>query len=89
VFLPNARWPDGSVRAEHAWVDDFVETCAMFPKGAHDDDVDALSQLLLRCQSHGGLTAREVLAIKVDRDDDEEESESHGLGYRGYKPFKG
>ena len=25
-----------------------METCAAFPKGAHDDDVDALTQLLVR-----------------------------------------
>lgn len=26
------------------WVEDFVEECAAFPNGAHDDDVDAFSQ---------------------------------------------
>jgi hypothetical protein len=30
-------------------VEDLVEVCALFPKGPHDDDVDALSQLLRRC----------------------------------------
>lgn len=30
------------------WVEDFVEECAAFPTGAHDDDVDAMSQALVR-----------------------------------------
>jgi predicted phage terminase large subunit-like protein len=53
VMLPPSRWPDGRVRVEHAWVEDFIETCALFPKGAYDDDVDALSQLLVYCRKVG------------------------------------
>jgi predicted phage terminase large subunit-like protein len=37
------------------WVDDFIEECAAFPNGAHDDQVDAMTQALLRwlqVQSH-------------------------------------
>lgn len=30
------------------WIHDFVEECASFPKGKHDDDVDAMSQALNR-----------------------------------------
>ncbi len=30
------------------WVADFVEECAAFPNGAHDDQVDAMTQALLR-----------------------------------------
>jgi len=30
------------------WVNDFIEECATFPNGAHDDQVDAMSQALLR-----------------------------------------
>jgi len=30
------------------WVEDFIEECAAFPTGAHDDDVDAMSQALVR-----------------------------------------
>ena len=48
VWLPRARLADGRVRPGRAWVEDFVDTCAVFPKGAHDDDVDALTQLLVR-----------------------------------------
>jgi predicted phage terminase large subunit-like protein len=37
------------------WVEDFIEECAAFPNGAHDDQVDAMTQALLRwlqVQSH-------------------------------------
>jgi predicted phage terminase large subunit-like protein len=30
------------------WVNDFIEECADFPNGAHDDQVDAMTQALLR-----------------------------------------
>jgi predicted phage terminase large subunit-like protein len=30
------------------WVNDFIEECAAFPNGAHDDQVDAMTQILLR-----------------------------------------
>lgn len=32
------------------WVADFIEECAQFPNGAHDDQVDAMTQMLLRWQ---------------------------------------
>ena len=53
VFLPSPRWPDGAVRADRTWVDDFVAACAVFPRGSHDDDVDALTQLLVYCGKAG------------------------------------
>ena len=31
---------------ERAWVDDFLHQSAVFPQGAHDDDVDAFTQLI-------------------------------------------
>jgi len=31
-----------------SWIHDFVEECAAFPNGAHDDQVDAMSQALMR-----------------------------------------
>lgn len=40
VWLPS---PDDA-----PWVDEFVQECANFPAGAHDDQVDAMSQALLR-----------------------------------------
>lgn len=30
------------------WVNDFIEECAAFPNGRHDDQVDAMTQVLLR-----------------------------------------
>jgi predicted phage terminase large subunit-like protein len=30
------------------WVNDFIEECASFPNAAHDDQVDAMTQALLR-----------------------------------------
>ena len=30
------------------WVGDFIEECAAFPNGAHDDQVDAMTQALIR-----------------------------------------
>ena len=50
IYLPEPRRKDGVRRAGRDWVDDFVETCSVFPKGAHDDDVDALSQLVVYWQ---------------------------------------
>ncbi|MBS1983803.1 MAG: phage terminase large subunit [Bdellovibrionales bacterium] len=38
--------------AQASWVQYFVEECAAFPNGAHDDCVDAMSQALIRL--HGG-----------------------------------
>ena len=39
------------------WVDGFIEECAVFPNGPHDDQVDAMTQALLR------LKTRSVEAI--------------------------
>ena len=30
------------------WVNDFIEECAAFPNGAHDDQVDAMTQAIIR-----------------------------------------
>jgi predicted phage terminase large subunit-like protein len=40
VYLPHPQFAP--------WVNDFIEECAAFPNGAHDDQVDAMSQALLR-----------------------------------------
>jgi len=40
VYLPH---PDYA-----PWIGDFIEECAAFPNGAHDDQVDAMTQALLR-----------------------------------------
>ena len=49
VYLPNPR-PDGRLIPEREWVDDFLHQLTVFPNGAHDDDVDAFTQLLVRWQ---------------------------------------
>ena len=49
VYLPNPR-PHGRYHPERAWVDDFLYQLTVFPNGAHDDDVDAFTQLLVRWQ---------------------------------------
>ncbi len=43
VWLPNKKL--------HPWVDEFIDECASFPKGANDDQVDAFTQALLRWQT--------------------------------------
>ena len=54
VFLPGAPSPVGSgydrARAPQ-WVQGFVDECAGFPNAAHDDQVDAFSQALVRLAS--------------------------------------
>ena len=93
VFLPQPRWPDGRLRPEYAWVEDFIDSCAAFPNGTHDDDVDALTQLLLRCQLSMGLSAGEIFRWQLEDDasgDDREDGRRPDeFRYRGYKPFKG
>jgi len=47
VFIPHeteARYPDGRVGAP--WVAGLVAECEAFPRGAHDDQVDAMTQYL-------------------------------------------
>ena len=49
VHLPGRRAPDGSGYERggtEPWVQGLVDECAAFPNGAHDDQVDALSQAL-------------------------------------------
>ena len=39
-------------RSDYApWVGDFIEECAAFPNGAYNDQVDAMTQALLRWNS--------------------------------------
>lgn len=44
------------------WVDDFIEECAAFPNGAHDDQVDTLSMLGIRFI--GYATGRGVMTVQ-------------------------
>lgn len=43
VYLPD--------RAQAPWVDDFLAEAAAFPNGAHDDQVDAFSQAIIRMKT--------------------------------------
>jgi predicted phage terminase large subunit-like protein len=56
IYLPNPR-PHGTLVPEREWVDDFIHQFRVFPHGAHDDDVDALSQLLVRWRKRPLLSA--------------------------------
>jgi len=49
VYLPNPR-PHGTRIPDRDWVEDFLHQLTVFPHGAHDDDVDAFTQLLVRWQ---------------------------------------
>ena len=40
IYLPHPQM--------YPWVNDVIEECAAFPNGAHDDQVDAMTQVLLR-----------------------------------------
>jgi predicted phage terminase large subunit-like protein len=40
IYLPHPAYAP--------WVNDFIEECVQFPNGAHDDQVDAMTQALLR-----------------------------------------
>lgn len=52
VYLPHP--------ALYSWVDDFISSCAAFPNAAHDDDVDAFTQAMIRW-SRGVGTADELV----------------------------
>ena len=54
VYLPRSTQPNGTPMPERAWVEDFIEQLAIFPKGEHDDDVDAFTQLLVQWASPAG-----------------------------------
>jgi predicted phage terminase large subunit-like protein len=91
VLLPNPRFADGHLNAQRAWVEDFVDQCASFPKGEHDDDVDALTQALVYFQSHPPrrLSVQDILSIGDDDhgdDDDGDEGGGNPLRYRWRRP---
>jgi predicted phage terminase large subunit-like protein len=47
------------------WVNDFIEECVQFPNGAHDDQVDAMTQALLRWHMAPTETTIVYLAERV------------------------
>jgi len=53
IYLPHPEYAP--------WVNDFIEECVAFPNGAHDDQVDAMTQVLLRWN----LPREEVTVIRL------------------------
>ena len=53
VFVPGAPSGDGSydTTLTPAWVQGLIEECASFPNAVHDDQVDSVTQALLRAQT--------------------------------------
>ena len=60
IYLPNPR-PHGVLDPTRVWVEDFVYQLSVFPRGAHDDDVDAFTQLLVRWQRGGRIRVHEAV----------------------------
>jgi len=56
----NVYLPDPSIAP---WIHDFIEECAAFPNGAHDDQVDAMTQALIRLSDIDTARADELLAV--------------------------
>lgn len=52
VEAGNVYLPDPSIAP---WVHDFIEECAAFPNSANDDQVDAMSQALIRLNKQPGI----------------------------------
>jgi predicted phage terminase large subunit-like protein len=71
VWLPNPR-PHGRLLPERAWVDEFLHECCVFPRGAHDDDVDAFTQLVARCVQVDAAPLRLVTGSDSDGGEDGE-----------------
>ena len=49
IYLPNPK--------NAPWIHDFIEECAAFPNGKHDDDVDAMTQAINYMSATGGRSA--------------------------------
>jgi predicted phage terminase large subunit-like protein len=82
VFLPASEFipsPQGFVASAVA---DFVEEHAAFPNGAHDDQVDGMSQALNWMAAHGGPAGAPVFTRKASRHRLEVGS-THGWSRRG------
>lgn len=63
IYLPRPTAPNGSRIPARAWVDDFVEQLAVFPRGEHDDDVDAFTQLLVQWPGSTGFALGMPLSV--------------------------
>lgn len=68
VFLPGVASPDGTgcdTARTPEWVQEFIDECVAFPNAAHDDQVDAMTQALIRAT----VSSATVTDFDVDRDD--------------------
>ena len=74
IYLPRPMAPNGALIPGREWVLDFIEQLAAFPHAAHDDDVDAFTQLIARWRRRRGLTD-EMRRFIFDLDGDAERSE--------------
>jgi predicted phage terminase large subunit-like protein len=57
VYLPHPEYAP--------WVNDFIEECVQFPNGAHDDQVDAMTQAILRWNEPQETTYRVYMTPPV------------------------
>lgn len=64
LYLPQK--PDGS---KAQWVWDFIEECAQFDKGAHDDQVDAMGHGIAYLQPGGWRDIKKALKEAAEKDD--------------------
>jgi predicted phage terminase large subunit-like protein len=62
VEAHNVYLPEGA-----PWVHDFIEECAAFPAGAHDDQVDAMTQALNRIRVTAGSRSGGVQVFWEER----------------------
>jgi predicted phage terminase large subunit-like protein len=61
VYLPRPTTANGIPIPTRVWVPDFIEQLAAFPQGAHDDDVDAFTQLLARFRRRPPPLSKEAM----------------------------
>lgn len=69
VYLPHPRLAP--------WVDAFIDECASFPAGKNDDQVDAMSQALLRLQAQSGSATTSTSYVEDPDDGDADERRWH------------
>jgi predicted phage terminase large subunit-like protein len=72
IYLPRPTTPVGAPIAGRAWVLDFIEQLAAFPYAAHDDDVDAFTQLVARWRRRGSGLTKEMKRLIFGTDQDTE-----------------
>lgn len=67
VYLPHPRIAP--------WVDAFIDECASFPTGKHDDQVDSMTQALLRLAAQTGSVVISRSYLEGANDEDEGDRE--------------